>query len=73
MPKSTLRHITFADAYAGWETISIPPDYECVPNARVVVGSPDTGRKTLSILPNHAHVPGSVVFAGATDSGWEPM
>ena len=48
-----------ADADTDWETMPIPPDYERVPKAGVVAGSPDTGGKTMPIPPDYDRVPNS--------------
>ena len=68
MPESTSHHIDFADADAGWETIPIPSDCECMPNAGVAVGSPDADRETIPTSSDCERVPGSGIGSDAGDS-----
>ena len=68
--RSTVVAHVSADADAGWKTMPVLPDYECVSSAGVVTGSPDAGRETMLIPPDCERVPGSV---GATGAGWETM
>ena len=56
--KSAVAHVN-ADANANWDKIPISPDYERVPGASVVTGSPDASRKSMRVSPDCERVPGS--------------
>ena len=66
---SDVAYVT-ADADAGWETMSIPPDCERVPSAGIFTDRPDAGRQTMPIPLECERVPVSGVITGA---GWKTM
>ena len=49
---------------AGWETMSMPPDYAYIPGGGAAAGAPGLDRETMSIQSDSKRLPGTGGDAG---------